>query len=322
VQGTVGFAYPGLRTGRWSHPLDLGGWMHVDDGDPRTPAPARGRERVGPWVISGRPAHGLYERPHVSGLVDWSAAYNGWMLWRWRGLRMRWRSPLVSLWNPILAQQLVLDELGWSGVYWPDDADDWTADALLGHRKAGGGVRLRPRRRMRAWIAEARAAGLAVVRIPYSFGAVTAAQEGTLGSNFDLPGLAAEYARVLPGGIGEEAARDVLRHADVPLITAALDHEEYPLPVCGLALGYPPEVTAGVLARGAVHAFHALEAAEFGAYCPTCERRGDLARVPAVAAGGPSGALETRAGRVGSAAFGVPRAVRPTDGGLGEEVGR
>jgi hypothetical protein len=291
---------------RWLHPRDLDGWTPVADDDPRTPAPETRRGGAGPWVVDGRPAHGLHERSHPSGMVDWAAAYHGWMLWRWRGPRMRWTSPLVSPWNPILAQNLTLGKLDGCRVYWPEPFDAWTAAAIREGRKTGGFFERRPRSRMRGWVREARAAG---IEVEFSRRRcwVSAAQSGTLGERFDLDGLATEYVRVLPGELGEQAARDLLEHADVPLIRAAIEHMDYPRPVQGLALGYPPEVTAGLLATREHRKEHPPEAAEFGAYCPTCERRGDLP--PA-------------AGRVAGAEFAVPRAVRPTAGGFGEEVER
>lgn len=291
---------------RRGHCRDLAGWSPVDDGDVRTPVGVEGWRRGGPWVADGRPAHGLYERPHVSGMVDWAAAYHGWMLWRWRGPRMNWSSPLVSPWNPILAQNLTLEELDGSGVYWPEQVEEWIAAAILGGRKTGGGFfELRPRRRMRAWVRHARAAGIEVELRRGCW--ADAAESGTLGERFDLPGLAAEYARVLPGEMGEHAARDVLQHAGVRLIRAAIiGRESYPAPVRGLALGYPPEVTAGLLVSREHRREHPPERAEFGAYCPRCERAGARAEGPGVGEVGRG----ARGWSVMGGGFSVPRGVR------------
>lgn len=307
---------------RWAHPCDLDGWTAVEDGDPRTPAAETGRRGAGPWVVDGRRAHGLYERPHPSGMVDWAAAYRGWMLWRWRGPRMYWLSPLVSCWNPILAQDLVLDELDWFVLCWPDDADEWTAAAILEGRKTAGYFKLQPRARMRAWLAEARDAGLEVEPIRHSFGAVFAARAGSLGGTFDLAGLGDEYRRVLPGAMGEQAARDLVEHAGLPLIRAAVDHERYPEVVCGLALGYPPEVTAGLLASEEHRRTHPPEGAEFGAYCPFCEgprrreSRGTAGRSVVVS----QGAVRERKERAGMS-FKAPPGVGPMVGSGGAAGG-
>jgi hypothetical protein len=300
---------------RWLHPRDLDGWTPVADDDPRTPEPETRRGGAGPWVVDGRPAQGLHERPHPSGMVDWAAAYHGWMLWRWRGLRMNWSSPLVSPWNPILAQDLVLDELDWSGVCWPEDFEEWTAGAILQGRKTGGYFALRPRSRMKSWVRHARVAGIEVEFYEARCWAF-AAQSGTLGERFDLAALAGEYVRVLPGETGEQAARELLEHANVPLIRAAVQHEQYPWPVCGLALGYPPEVTAGLLATREHRMEHRPEGAEFGAYCPFCDRTDWLAARGAgrgrSAAGRARPRPDASAAEAPRGTFGVPRPVRPT----------
>jgi hypothetical protein len=261
---------------------DLDGWTldpaHVDD--PRTPergSPDTWWTRLnpwwsnsGPWQDNGAPAHGIYHRPATGGLTDWAAAVDGWMIWRWSGPRMHWRSPLVSPWNPILAQSLTLDELGGRV---PDlgDWERWTADAVAAGQKAAGYFGIRPRREMRDRVDAARAAGLAVNFRPRGCWAF-AAQPGTLGHHFDLAALAAEYQRVLPAGLASQAATAIITAADFDVLTAAEQHEEHHEAVCGIALGYPPEVTAGLLLSAGHRADHRPEAAEYGAWCPTCRR--------------------------------------------------
>jgi hypothetical protein len=252
------------------HPRDLDGWTPVRAVDPRTPARPANRRGAGPWVEGGRPAHGLYERPHSTGMADWAAAYHGRMLWRWRGPRMDWTSPLVSPWNPLLAQQLVLDQFDWCGLSWGVDSEEWTGAAVLAGHKTGGYFGLRPRPRMHEWVARARQAGIAVEFYRDRCWAF-AAQAGTVGATFDLLALATEYMRVLPAPLGRKVGRELLDHADVPLLTAAVHHEDYPEAVCGLALGYPPEVTAGLLTPRRHRRAHLPDCAEFGAYCPFCD---------------------------------------------------
>jgi hypothetical protein len=158
-------------------------------------------------------------------VTDWGAAIDGWMIWRWAGPRMRWHSDLISPWNPILAQSLTLDELGWR----PPSLGDWelwTADAIRTGEKTGGYFDIRPRRDLHRWVLAATAAGMAV-----TFREIEA--------------------------------------------------------ICGLALGYPPEVTAGLLLGRAHRGAHRPDVAEYGAYCPLCDRRrlADLARRPATSSG-------------------------------------
>jgi hypothetical protein len=273
---------PGWLTRRGPAWHDFDGWTldpaHVDD--PRTPAPGEPDTwRIwlspwwspsGPWRDRGEPAHGIYHRPAADGLTDWATAVDGWMIWRWSGPRMNWTSPLVSPWNPILAQSLTLDELGGRA---PDlgDWEQWTADAVLAGRKPAGYFGIRPRHRMRRWVDQALGAGLRVnFRMARCW--AFAARPGTLGEHFDLGALAAEYQRVLPSALGDQTAAALTAAAGLDVLTAAEQHEQQHEAVCCLALGYPPEVTAGLLLAEAHRAEHLPEAAEYGAWCPTCRR--------------------------------------------------
>ncbi|WP_143253874.1 hypothetical protein [Amycolatopsis keratiniphila] len=266
---------------------DLGGWTldpaHADD--PRTPdlcEPDTWRTRLnpwwtnsGPWRPAGVPAHGIYHRSGPDGLTDWAAAVDGWMIWRWRGPRMTWRSELVSPWNPIRAQRgVILDELVNLAPEF-EDAEEWIGEAIHTGRKPAGyfGIRQHPampRSAMRSWAEQATEEGL-VVRLQRPGCWAFAAQPGTLADRFDLPGLATEYRRVLPGDLGERAAADLLAWGHLELIDAAEQHGELPKVVRGLVFGYPPEVTAGVLLTEPHWAVHRSEGAEFGAYCPRCD---------------------------------------------------
>ncbi|SFW11393.1 hypothetical protein [Amycolatopsis australiensis] len=273
---------------RWSDVLgtscrDLEGWEldPVDGDDPRTPEPGRSdtwlarlnplQSAAGPWRSGGRPAHGIYCRPAaVDGLTDWAAAVDGCLIWRWSGPRMRWQSPLVSPWNPILAQARTLDDLGFRAP----DLGDWnrfTAEAILSGRKPGGYFGIRPRRDMRRWVEAARTAGI-VVQFHARGCWAYAAQPGTLGDHFDLPALATEYRRVLPAELAAEQVAELATLADLDLLTAAENHETYSVAIGGLALGYPPEVTAGLILARRHRAGHLPQALEYGAYCPSCRQ--------------------------------------------------
>lgn len=264
------------------------GWTPVDQDDPRQPARFEADVRTpGPWCApGGQPMHGIVERDRADGLVDRAAVLHGWCLWRWAGPRMdpvltpgENPSSLISVWNPVLAQDLVFDGLRELGLSWPVDCDAWTAEALLRGWKTGGMFSL-PLRPMRAWQTDARDAGLVVRHAPRGWWVLagrgdtaSAAQPGTLARHFDLAALADQYRRVLPAGLAGEVAADLTANADRPLLSLVDEHEEVGYATCGLVLGYPPEVTAGVLLRSCTE-HDRLVAAEYGAHCPRCSRRG------------------------------------------------
>lgn len=252
-----------------------GDWTAVGVDDTRCPPRRPSRRGAGPLTLANRPMHGLYERDRTDGLIDWIAVCHGWCLWRWAGPRMDvvrtptgQPSPLISAWNPILGQGLVLHSLDWLGLGWPVDPDPWTAEAVLSGRKTGGYFGLSHRDRAR-WRAEASAAGIAAR--PLGRRGLMAANAGTLGDHFDLASLADSYRSVLPAELADQVSDELLAVAGMPLIEAVERHEEVGYAVCGLALGYPPEVTAGVLLT--VDHLHAgrLKAAEYGAHCPRCD---------------------------------------------------
>lgn len=251
------------------------GWVRVLAPDDREPARPRQRVFRGPWLDGNQPAHGLYTRPLadgiVPGLTEWVVALNGWPGERWAGPAMAWSHPLVSFWNPILAQGSDADRGG------RIDHERWTADAIATGAKAGGYFGIRPRRAQREWVRTHRDV-LAVGRIGAQrlSNCCFAAQPGTLADAYGwdaLVSLADEYHRVfLAAGVAEladdtEAA--IHDHAATQLLQLVANHEEVPPVVCGLALGYPPEVTAGGLLHDRIHDGRACLAGYFeaGALC-------------------------------------------------------
>jgi len=86
-----------------------------------------------------------------------------------------------------------------------------------------------------------------------------------------LAELAREYERVFVAAgapdLAEAVASDFAEHAHVRLIELAVDHEEVPEVICGLALGYPPEVTAGSMLHRRAHPDEWGNSAEYGAWC-------------------------------------------------------
>lgn len=263
------------------------GWTPVDQVDPRQPTRFEADVRSpGPWCTpGGQPMHGIVERARADGLLDRAAVLHGWCLWRWAGPRMDPvltpdgnPSPLISVWNPVLAQDLVFGGMRELRLSWPMDCDDWTAEALLRGWKTGGTFSLPPQS-MRAWRADARDVGLAVRHTPRGWWVLagrgdtaSAAQPGTLARHFDLAALADQYQRVLPAGLAAEVAADLTANADRPLLSLVDEHEEVGYATGGLVLGYPPEVTAGVLLRTCAE-HDRLVPAEYGAHCPRCHRR-------------------------------------------------
>jgi hypothetical protein len=260
------------------------GWRPVAEVDHRQPPrPRAGLRGAGPWRDGDTAVHGLVERERPDGLVDGAAVCHGWCLWRWAGPRMGpvltpagRVSPLISPWNPILAQDLMLEDMGWLGVPgWGVDEEDWTAQAVLQGHKTGGYFGLPPRR-MDTWRSAAAERGIEVDHVgrawwaPFGAAVATVAQPGTLGEHVDLAELAEQYQRVLPAELAAEVAEDLAANANRQLLDLVRNFDDVGHAVRGLALGYPPEVTAGgLLTHG--HR-HPVQAAEFGAYCPACAR--------------------------------------------------
>jgi hypothetical protein len=236
--------------------FDTGSWELVDPHDPHG-LPAGWRGVPGPWRHAGKPMHGLYERPasdtELVGQLDGMAVLNGWRAGYWRGPATvaAWSSPLVSYWNPLLAQ----GDGRLSACYWVDD-DDWTAEAVLTGWKPFGSLSC-----SRSYAREVRARATdAPFRIDvsdYGRDGISLARTASLSELYpSLPQLLQAYAAVLPfevyqsevaslGGIDRDS-----RPADF-LDDGFAVLEEGPLARLGLVLGYPPLVTAGWLQRPA-----------------------------------------------------------------------
>jgi hypothetical protein len=97
-----------------------------------------------------------------------------------------------------------------------------------------------------------------------------ATQRGTLAQAYGwaaLEGLTGQWRRVLTQAGHPELVGHVdgvlADHADMPPLDLAVHHEQVPKLICALALGYPPEVTAGMALRRCEHPC----AAETGAWC-------------------------------------------------------
>ncbi|HKT04754.1 MAG TPA: hypothetical protein VJT31_35010 [Rugosimonospora sp.] len=184
------------------------------------------------------------------------AVLNGWRGGAWRGpaVMARWQSPLVSYWNPILAQGS-----GRVGVREWIDHDQHTADAVLGGFKPYGYLQCTPSQAEQL-TQRAAAAPFDVVVSGYEpdpqaegTGWVTVARADTLGDLFpNLGGLIDAYQVALPAEVFE---REVLPLHDATGVSPAdflddfLALENGPDPLLGLVLGYPPLVTAGAMLR-------------------------------------------------------------------------
>ncbi len=227
-------------------------WRLHDGADP-CGLPERWRTLPGVWWRRGRPMHGLYTRPaadpELTDQAEGIAVLNGWRCGVWRGPAgmPRFRSPLVSPWNPILAQG--------DGRLGPRaflDWDEYVADAVLGGWKPYG--YLRCTRRYAEEVADrAGAAPFDVAVSDFDDGWISLARTETLAELFpNLGDLVGDYAAVLPVEVFEReelalATATTWRPADFLDDFGAL--EKGPGPVRGLILGYPPMATAGSLLR-------------------------------------------------------------------------
>jgi hypothetical protein len=234
---------------------DTGSWQLSDDTDPPG-LPEHWRGVPGPWRAEGRPMHGLYTRPATDvGLddqLDGMAVLHGWRAGYWRGpaALAGWSSPLVSYWNPLLAQGD-----GKLSATTRLDHDDWTAEAVLAGVKPYGYLSC-GRRYAREVRARAADTAFPIEVSDYSCGGISLARTESLAELYpNLPQLLHAYAAVLPF---ESYQREVTplggidRHArPVDFLDDFTALENGPLARCGLVLGYPPLVTAGWLQRPA-----------------------------------------------------------------------
>ncbi|GAA2275120.1 hypothetical protein GCM10010149_17190 [Nonomuraea roseoviolacea subsp. roseoviolacea] len=224
--------------------------------DYRTPpAPAGEGVPAGPWrhADNGQVMNGVYERFLPGRRIEVVAIWYGYVLSRCDGPRMpRFTSPLVSAWNPVLAQGLTAGPTAPSPYRDEHWCDRWIAEALLYGRKPFGVFTLPVEEAMRwfarsggtALVYRARHAGEGLVR-------VVAGSSEPYGRLFDMDALIADYRRALPGDLGEEEAEALAAHrASSPALGYVLSDDaegsfrRAPLSVRGLTLGYPPPETA------------------------------------------------------------------------------
>ncbi|GAA1630548.1 hypothetical protein GCM10009733_029150 [Nonomuraea maheshkhaliensis] len=227
--------------------------LHPDYRTP--PVPTDAHFPPGPWrhPDGGQVMNGTYERPLPKLRTEVVTVWYGYALSRWRGPRMpRFSSPMVSAWNPVLAQGLAAapgtptpyrDEL------W---CDRWIAEALLYGRKPYGAFTLPADEALRwcgksggtSLIYHARTEDDDLVR-------VVAGTSERYAHLFDLDALIADYREALPGELAEPEVRALEEHRSCsPALRYVLcdDAEalfaQAPLSVRGLTLGYPPRETA------------------------------------------------------------------------------
>ncbi|MEU8245663.1 hypothetical protein [Nonomuraea sp. NPDC048916] len=226
--------------------------LHPDYRTP--PVPTCEGVRPGPWRHpEGQVMNGVYERIRPGGRSEVVTIWYGYALSHWGGPRMpRFSSPLVSAWNPVLAQGLSADPgapTPYLDEWW---CDRWIAEALLYGRKPYGTFTLPAGEALR-WIAES--GGTALV---YRAEAVTdglirvvAGAVEPYGRLFDVDALIADYQEALPDELAEPevAALRSLRACSPALryVLCGASRREFrrsPRSVRGLTLGYPPHETA------------------------------------------------------------------------------
>ncbi|MFC4010489.1 hypothetical protein ACFOY2_24900 [Nonomuraea purpurea] len=236
--------------------------LHPDYRTP--PVPADPDVVPGPWrhPDCGQVMNGTYERRRSGLQVEVVTVWYGHALSHWHGPRMpRFSSPLVSAWNPVLAQGLVVDPrapVPYGDALW---CDRWIAEALLYGRKPYGSFTL-PADEAMSWFAKSGGTGLVyhaqtngdLVRVV----AGTAERYGRL---FDLEALIADYLEALPPDLAEpEAAALEAHRRHSPALhyilseNAEVRFARAPLSVRGLTLGYPPHETAARIAAGTLGA--------------------------------------------------------------------
>jgi len=222
--------------------------------DYRTPpVPTDDAVAPGPWRHpDGQVMNGAYERRHPGRQIEVVTIWYGYALSHWRGPRMpRFSSPLVSAWNPVLAQGLTCDPGSPTPYRCERWCDRWIAEALLYGRKPYGSFTLPADEALR-WFAKSGGTGL--VYRAWADGAAVRVVAGTTeryDQLFDLDALVADSREALPSGLAapEVAALDSpRRHSPALRYVLHEDAEEHfasaPLSVRGLTLGYPPHETA------------------------------------------------------------------------------
>ncbi|MEW9551584.1 hypothetical protein [Nonomuraea sp. NPDC050783] len=233
--------------------------LHPDYRTP--PVPTGSGLAPGPWrhPEGGHIMNGTYQRPLPERRVEVVTIWYGYPLSRWRGPRMpRFSSPLVSAWNPVLAQGLTLDPA--APVPYRDElwCDRWIAEALLYGRKPYGAFALPVEEALR-WLTMSGGTGL--VYRAQADGELVRVVAGTAeryAHLFDLDSLIADYLEALPPELAEpEAAALDAHRRDSPAVRYVLADDaearfaEAALSVRGLTLGYPPHETAERIATSA-----------------------------------------------------------------------
>ncbi|MBT2225448.1 hypothetical protein [Nonomuraea sp. NEAU-A123] len=239
--------------------------LHPDYRTP--PVPTGGRLTPGPWrhPDGGQVMNGTYERLRPGRQVEVVAIWYGYALTRWQGPSMpRFSSPLVSAWNPVLAQGLRADPE--TPAPYLDDlwCDRWIAGALLYGRKPYGAFTLPAGEALR-WFGKSGGTGLVyraetlASRDRAGLIRVVAGTVETYAHLFDVDALIADYRNALPAELAEPQVEALSAHrSGSPALRYVLNEDaeasfrRAPLSVRGLTLGYPPRETAArILAEAA-----------------------------------------------------------------------
>ncbi|MCP2355476.1 hypothetical protein HD597_002496 [Nonomuraea thailandensis] len=196
--------------------------------------------------------NGTYERPLAKRRVEVVTVWYGHALSHWRGPRMpRFSSPMVSAWNPVLAQGLSVDPHApapYRDELW---CDRWIAEALLYARKPYGAFTLPADEAMR-WFAKSGGTNLVYhAQLDGELVRVVAGTSEKYAQLFDLDALIADYREALPKELAEREAQALDEHrACSPALNYVLTENaealfaQASLSVRGLTLGYPPRETA------------------------------------------------------------------------------
>ncbi|MFI7636471.1 hypothetical protein [Nonomuraea sp. NPDC049400] len=248
------------RSGTWEATTVADAWiLHPDYRTP--PVPTGAGIDAGPWRHpDGQIMNGTYERTLPGRQVEVVTVWYGHALSHWRGPRMpRFSSPLVSAWNPVLAQGLAVTP--GSPAPYRDElwCDRWIADALLYGRKPYGTFTLPADEALR-WFAKSGGTGLVYHAEPAGrLIRVVAGTAERYAQLFDLDALIADYRDALPPELAERevAALEAHRGHSPALRYILVEHGEAcfaqaPLSIRGLTLGYPPRETAARIAAAGV----------------------------------------------------------------------
>ncbi|MEV4474849.1 hypothetical protein [Nonomuraea sp. NPDC049504] len=203
--------------------------------------------------------NGTYERQLPKRQMEVVTVWYGYPLSHWRGPRMpRFSSPMVSAWNPVLAQGLAVDPAAPSPYRDELWCDRWIAEALLYGRKPYGAFTLPVDEAMR-WFAKSGGTNLVYqARAEDDLVRVVAGTSERYGQLFDLDALIADYREALPKPLADREAEALEAHRTVsPALSYVLSEPaetlfaQAALSVRGLTLGYPPRETAARIVAGA-----------------------------------------------------------------------